>query len=315
MAEGTCRTASPGGCMGSQFKGLNDLGSKNGDLLDKIDKGINAANFALITQIDANIKDSLDRLGPKVAGGLSGKLSRFSKWLGIDRVLNIMNTWILIHNAYFLSSNLAQTLFSTVDSLFQAFGLQLKDDEGQSIDFSTIITNTIDSWFKSIFGVETWEGIKTQWKAFSRIYQAGANIISSFRSIGDSILSAMEIVGSQVSKIGNAMKRAGEVAENAFGWMNPSPNFQNRFFTAIERTEEFVSAIDGVAQEVISVQDSIKEIGENRKEMQDALSQLEGSIQGKESPEAQATKKIENEGKGKSVPTLINLTDLIKPAD
>ncbi len=312
VSEGVCRTTKQGGCVGTPLGNINTGVGNNAGKLDELNALLNAADLGANTLLNKKMDDTLQRLGPQVDGGLSGKIGKLGKWLGIDRVLNVINTWMLLHNAYFLSSNLTQTLFGTVDSVLQVFGITLKDDEGDSITFGEQISSSLDGWAKSIFGVSTWEGIKEQWKSYSRVYQAGANIVNSFRSISDSILSAMEIVGSQVSKIGNALRKAGEVAENAFPWMNQSPNFQNRFFTAIERTEEFVSAIDSVAQEVISVQESVKEIEENRKELSDALKQAEGTKQGTESPEAEQTKKEEDGKKQSSIGPNISSSDLIK---
>ena len=81
--------------------------------------------------LNGKVDDVLSRLGPQIKGGISGKLLKGFKWLGIDRALNVFNLWVNIHNAYMLSSNLGQTLFSTVDTVLQLFGIHLKDDEGK----------------------------------------------------------------------------------------------------------------------------------------------------------------------------------------
>ena len=113
------------------------------------------------------------KLGPQLKGGISGKLNRFTKWLQLDRVLNIL-TWInTLHNAYMLSSSLGDTLFSVVDNIANFF---FQDEEGVDIDTKSIIGGLVDNVAKNIFGVETWKGMKTTWKQWNRIYQAAANM-------------------------------------------------------------------------------------------------------------------------------------------
>jgi len=319
-ATGVCKTVQPGGCLRKQF-------DKTNSKIDGLQNGINnagltglaaqaqlnhAATQAQIASAQAALSGQLSSLATTV-GLIQTKLVGLATWLGIDRLLNILNLWATIHNAYFLSSNLAQTLFSTIDNVLQIFNVELKDDEGDTIGVGGTIANALDSYMRGVFGVTTWEGIKTQWKLYSRIYSAASNIIFSLRSIGDSILSALEVTASWVASIGNAMKRAGAVAERAFGWMNPQPNFQNRFFTALERTEEFVSSVDQIAGEVLNIQQTSTEIVKSRQEMKDAIAQLNNAPQGPAPPEADQTKEAEGDSKAASASPPIDPSDLISP--
>ena len=123
-----------------------------------------------------------------------------------------------------------------------------------------IIGTSIDNFAKSILGVETVNGIKAEWKKYSRIYQAAANLMWSIQSIGYSIISILELVGEMTGKIGNALKGAGAVAERAFQWFNPQPSYHNRFFTALDKIENITSNIDSVAGEVLNVTETVSQM-------------------------------------------------------
>jgi hypothetical protein len=89
----------------------------------------------------------------------------------------------------------------------------------------------------------------------------------SIQSIGHSILGALEVVGSWVAKIGNALQKFRVVSEQAYSWMNPTPFFQNRFFTGLQATQEVVSQVDQVASEVLSVQETIGQLTKQKEDL------------------------------------------------
>lgn len=312
-ATGTCRTTQPGGCM---RKALDDnaaninanTNANANNILDGINAAENTAQLALLNQIDG-------KLGPQLpGGGISGFLQKFfdkfnkvAEWLHLDRVLNILIWWQTLHNAYMLSANLGQTLTSAISNVLAAIGI--KDAEGSPLDIGEILGNQFDNLAKSVVGVDEWNGIKAEWKKWNRIYQAAANILNAVQSIGASILNALEIVGSWVASIGNALRKWGEVGEKAYRWMNPQPNFQNRFFTALETTENVISQVDAVASEVLSVQESVKEIVEQKKELEKVLKEDDDSKQGNVAPEAEKVKKQAEESKTASAAPEISDAD------
>ena len=144
-----------------------------------------------------------------------------------------------------------------------------------------IVTQWTDGYFKSIFGVATVNGIKADWKKYSRIYQAAAQVMYSIQSIGHSILGALEVVGSHVSKIGNALQKVRVVGEKAYSWMNPQPGFQNRFFTGLQATVEVVSQVDQVASNVLSIEETI---GQFNKQKEDLVKSVSEDPAGKNAP-------------------------------
>jgi hypothetical protein len=259
-----------------------------------VDKGL-----APIQGMAKTIDTVDDKLGTKIpGGGIGGKLTRLAEWLHLDRVLNVLTYVNTLYNAYMLSNGLTQTLFSMISNVLAAVGI--KDAEGSPLDIGAVIGKTVDAFAKSVLGVATVDGIKAEWKKYNRIYQAASNLLWSIQSISQSILGALEIVGSMVAKIGNALKRFGAIGEKAFGWMNTTPNYQNRFFTALEKVEGVVSNVDSIAGEILSVQDTVTQMGTQKTELEKSLKQDENTKQGKESPEAAKLKETEEKAKADS---------------
>ena len=288
IQSAVCEIAQPQGCLGAPIKKAEDAANANGNKLDQINALLNGLDLAGTAGLNSKLDTINNKLGDQLPGGLGGKLERLSKWLHLDRALNILIWWQTLHNAYMLSANLGQTLTSAISNVLAAVGI--KDAEGSPLDLGEIIGNQFDNLAKTVIGESEWGSIKAEYKKWNRIYQAAANLRNSIISIGQSILGALEIVGSWVALIGNGLKKYGKVTETAYKWMNPQPNFQNRFFTVLENTEDVISQIDAVAGEVLSVQDSITQIATQKEELSKALRQEPQSKQGTLPPEATQVK-------------------------
>lgn len=290
---------------------VNNQNSNLQNLYNLFSAFVQAADLYLLRVINA-------KLGVQVAGGISGflgrmlgRINKIADWLHLDRILNVL-IWIqTLHNAYMLSANLGQTLFSAISNGLAAIGI--KDAEGNPLNITEIFGGELDNFFKGVLGVTTWEGIKADWKKFNRIYQAAANLLWSIQSIGESILNAIEIVAGWTGKIGNALRKFGVVAEKAYEWFNPSPNFNNKFFTGLETATEVTSQIDTVASEVLSVQQTVTEIGKQKKELQDALGQNPGTTPGNPAPEAKQEKSAGDAAKAASTSPVIPVNAEKKP--
>ena len=210
---------------------------------------------------------------------------RFRTWLGVDRALGIANLAMNTHNAFMLSRNLAETFLSVGDIVLQAAGLQLKDSEGDSISFYDVIGNNLNSALVAIVGVETAIDIKLKLSALNRIYHAGTNLAYTVGSMIDSTRSILETVGSYTGRIGNALKRGGVVLENSYSWMQEdltALTVQNerwqRFHTAIQNVEEVTGAVGQIAGDIVSIRDSVTQLGSDRKEWSDSVEGLEGAF-------------------------------------
>jgi hypothetical protein len=300
-----CLISAP--CSTSQTK------TTENNLKDLIEGLFKTIDLSLLYTINTKLGDQIPGgIGPFLKG-FQEAWKRFADWSKLDRMLNLLNLWANIHNAYMLSNTLTQTLFGTIDNVLNVFGNEIKDDEGNVIGVGTALSNQIDGYFKNVFGVAEWTGIKEQWKTYNRIYQGAANLLSSLRSLSDSILQALEICGSYIAQIGNGLKKYGEISDKAFGWMNPRPNFQNRFFTSLENAEQVVSNIDSIVGEVKNIQDTIDEIQEQRSDLEKNISQATGGFDASEKPEAQKVKQEEDTKKAESGSPDIKEIDIVPP--
>ncbi len=319
-AEGTCRTTQPGGCSSKAMQDAADVPTKAAEAakrsadeankkldkaLEKLDQAANAANFALLNKIDA-------KLGPQVTGGITGALGRqmarldkisklvhdtFSKtwnFLQIDRVLNVLTFITALHNAYMLSSNLGQTLFSAISNVLDVFGIEKSD--GSPLDIGEMVAKWTDSFAKKLFGVSTVEGIKQDWKQLNRIYQAASNVIWSVQSIFDSMRSLTEIAIENTGKIGNALRKAGAVFENAYGNLVEKATARNTwqkkmddFAQGVSSVENVISTVDSAASEVLSIQSTVKELKTQQKEFKDSVDAFKADADKKEADTKKAS--------------------------
>lgn len=229
-------------------------------------------------------------LGSKVMGAVNtivtttnnikNKVEALSKWLHLDRLLTIMNFFTNVHNAAMLSTNLAQTLFSTLDLGLQAIGF--KNDKGEDISIGSVVSNTIENIVKQSLGVQTFEAVKNKWLHLNSIFNAGYSIVSTVGAMIDSSRNILEITGTYVAKIGNALKKAGEVQENAYNWMSEKFDTQTlnndkwqKMFTNIEDIENIVTSMGGIFGEVVNIKENMNQLKENRTALKTALTASE----------------------------------------
>jgi tetrahydromethanopterin S-methyltransferase subunit G len=319
-AAGTCRTTQSGGCSAKAMadaadaptkaadaakKSADGANKKLDDVLDKLDKAAQAANFALLQQIDK-------KLGPQITGGVSGgigrlmsRLDRVSKlvndrfiktwnFLQIDRVLNVLTFITALHNAYMLSSNLGQTLFSAIGNVLDVFGIEQSD--GSPLNISEMVGKWTEDFAKKLFGIQTVEGIKKEWTQLNRIYQAASNIVWSVQSIFDSTRNLLNIAIENTGKIGNALRKSGAVFENAYGNLVERATARNTwqkrmddFAAGVSQVETVISTIDSAASEVLSIQSTVKELKNQQKEFNDSVEAFKADTDKKESDSKKAS--------------------------
>ncbi|MTJ56024.1 hypothetical protein FJR38_26925 [Anabaena sp. UHCC 0253] len=282
-----------------------------------------APDLSLLRQIDATtrtnlgitvfIQGTVNTINQKMGGliengGLSGWMLRFTRHQVLDRAINILTLAATLHNATQLSSNIAATLIQAMQNVLDLFGL--KDSEDQSYNLSDLIGRSINGFLESILGAENLAGIKKEWNKYNRIYQSSANLLSSMLNMADTTLQALQIVAGQTSKIGNALKDAGEVMGNAYGWFNPTPNFSNPILTKLNNLEETASIIENVSQQPLSVKSSKEELEASSAALFDSLEQKDDAPQGKEIPEAKKIKDADDLAKVVSEGAIMSESDL-----
>jgi uncharacterized protein YoxC len=277
VAAGNCRTTQPGGCMSKKFDESNGKIDRNGQGIDRVNAALNAADLGLLGVVN-------DKLGDKIPnGGIGGLLQKSSKlvsktwnFLQMDRVLAVLTFTTSLHNAYMLSSSLTQTLFSAIANILDVFGLE--DAEGSPLNVGEMVGKWTEGFFIKAFGAETTAGIKQGWAQLNRIYQAASNVMWSVQSIFDSMRSLTEVAIENTGKIGNALRKAGAVFENAYGNLTEKATARNlfqrkldNFSQGISGVEDVISNIDSAASEVLSIQETVKELKDQQKEFKDSV--------------------------------------------
>ncbi|BBD60603.1 hypothetical protein NIES2109_34020 [Nostoc sp. HK-01] len=270
-----CELTQPTSCLGKPLNRIEDKANQNNNKLDQNSNKLDQLN-ALLNGLDlagiAALNSKLDlvnnKLGPQLPGGLATKLVNGFKWLQLDRALNLLTFAATIHNAFMLSNDVGQTLLGALNNVLQVIGL--KDDSGQPFDIGSIISSTIENFIKSIVGSENYQAITTVWAKANRIYQATTNVLNAFQGLASTILNALEITAGRVGKIGNALRKAGEVLDNAYSWMNPQPKF-NRVTTFLEGLQNGASTIQMVTQIPLDVINATTQLTEANTEFIKAL--------------------------------------------
>lgn len=261
---------------------------------------------------DGAIKKGFDGMGGKIDDVKKAVGDNFKKlfgWIPLQQIINTLAFITTMHNAAMLSSNLVQTLGSVIDVGLDVIGL--KDENGESFDISEILGKKASDYMKSILGDATWTNLVNDFKKANRIYQSGMNIANSVQSMIDSTRNIMELGAENTGKIGNALRKAGVVLENAFEWMpeqiNAATSKQvalNRAMNVVRELDDTASTTESVLSEVKSIQDVQKEIKEQREEWNKAVNELKA-----------AKSTTESSSKVASESAVVTKTDLSKPVE
>jgi hypothetical protein len=257
----------------------NNTNNASNDLANVLGAANAGANTAQIGMLEA----ILSRLGEQLPGGIGGKLSRFADWMHLDRLLNIMVLATTVHNGLMLSNDLGQTLLGIINNLLTLIGL--KKEDGSSFDIGSVISSSIENLIKGAIGSDNYQALTTAWAKANRIYQASINILNSFQGLASTILTGLEMTAGKVAKIGNALRKSGEVLENAYGWMNPQPKF-NRVTQTLENLQNGASTIQMVTQAPLDIINATTELTTATTEFTNAIKQDDNPAnKGKEAPE------------------------------
>lgn len=226
----------------------------------------NAINTTTNT-MSQRLFDFLDNTWTKFRTGFD----RLYTNLGVDRALNVMNNILLLHNAAMLSNALFQTLGDTVDITLQAIGFNWTDQEtGEKIEFSQFIGKSVKQFFQDILGTENYNTIVKTWASFSRIYQAGANMLYGIRSLINEAADLAETTYETLAKWMNVARNDGLVQENSYRDYPEDITPQSRYRNAIQKytdnADQAETALDSIAMissNVVSLKDELKENKEN----------------------------------------------------
>lgn len=271
-----CDSTNPGGCINSnvlqplqagQANNLNLFSSLFANLNDQL------VQNPLLKKIDATTTLTTQKLGDKIAnGGISSALGRLHKSLAVDRWLNLLNTALLFHNAFMLGSSAIDIIVQVFDNVLDTIGFKFKDVEGDDIEFSQVVSNSIESIAKNIIGEKAFTLISNAAIKGNRIYQSAANVLYSVRGIIDSVQDIQETIGENVSFIGNALKKDGVVRENSYDWMPTNYNNSSRLLNRLEKVRNGADVLEDITSETRDISEEIQELKNNKEELKEAIS-------------------------------------------
>lgn len=260
--------------------GINNLQGGNNTIINTInnigqptDLSPVLANQVVMMGNQATI---LQRLGSQLAGGIGGFMGTAFKATRVDKVLNAMNTILIIHNAAMLSRSLGQSLGELASMALSLFGV--KDEKDAPIDVNEVLGNAFEDVVKSVLGEELYTTTTKNWAKLSAVWSAAANITSTIRSITDSTREVLEWTAENTGKIGNALKTFRVVGEDAYKWMPEKVQAQGKWASKVRRVQEGLETLDdasssltGVLSEVKSIQDEFNEADEQTTKFNQAL--------------------------------------------
>lgn len=197
----------------------------------------------------------------------------------VDKIINMLTLFTVLHNGAHLSRNLAETLGDVLSNGLAIVGID--DAEGNRLDVNEVVGSTASNWIKALIGEEIYENTKAGWLKLSRVYQSGANILFSVRSILDSTQEVAEFTAENTGRIGNALKKSGVVNEDSYKWMPENVTAQNatrrkfdRIFEGIDQVDDKLGSLQNVTGEVLDIQEELTEIGEGRQQFTKAVEEL-----------------------------------------
>lgn len=280
-ATGTCRTTQPGGCT---YNMVNDaINAGNAPVNQKLDKlgdlanlGANLGELVLLKPIKEGVDLANKKLGPilKGADGMSGFLSRLSSSLGIDRALNLIGIASNLHNAMMLSASLKVTLLEVLSSVGNATGL-LQTSENENVDLNSVFDRGIETFMTSILGTENYAGLKVGLRKYNAIYRAATNSLNATSQMFSSIGEALETAAEYTGKIGNALRAASVVRENAYNFMSERITVKTSKFMTFQSkvgdVTQVLETINEIAENVVEGQQQYTEAVKATKEFKKAL--------------------------------------------
>jgi hypothetical protein len=225
-----------------------------------------------------------------VSNGLNA-LTTFSKtaWKAtrMDKVLNALNTLLLLHNAAMLSRNLAASLGDAISAIANNTLSFIKNEEDTSININETLGNTIEGFLTSLLGAENYQNISETFAKYNRIVNAAANIIWSIQSAMAGIAEGLEIMGEYTGKIGNALKKSGAVLENSYQWMSETFSVKTGRLGKLQQVLDGAEAVENVASEIQNATEEFREAQENVNQIGEQFNKVKDEVVTKEGEKTQ----------------------------
>lgn len=283
VQTGICNSLNGGSCpatptIPNPTQGLQGM---NNNLANWLGAGqlLQGQNITNIVK-DTNSAVRHSKYGLEAVQGFADKAWKATQ---ADKVLAVVNTTLLIHNAMMLSNNLFQTIGEATSVALQAIGI--KDHEDNAIDVNTLVKNKLDAMLTNVLGAENYKALTARIAKANRIYQSSINLLDTTRNMFDSAQSIAEIGTRYTGEIGNALRDAGVVAEDAYEEMVEKISPQSakimgfqKFVDGIEVVENAFDSVSQISSNVVEIQENVTQL---KTEKQALKTELDTKIQTK----------------------------------
>jgi hypothetical protein len=227
---------------------------------------LSAAELLLLKKIDATTVSTNEAVLHKDFG--LSKIQKFAdqawKSTQAEKALAVVNTALNIHNGMMLSNALGSTLNLIANQSLEAAGV--KDHLGNPLNVGGLIRRKLNAMVSAAFGANNAAALTAKLRAYNRIYQTGANVLYSVRSIMDSTYDIAETTGENVSVIGNALRKGGVVRENAYKLMPENFRSTSRVQRRLEKLGQGADVIEQISGDALNLTEEIKEMKANTTE-------------------------------------------------
>ncbi|HEY9665106.1 MAG TPA: hypothetical protein V6C65_42235, partial [Allocoleopsis sp.] len=196
------------------------------------------------------------------------KFTALSNRLKLPEIINAMTFFAVMHNAMFLSRDAVETVGDLMSMGLAAIGL--KDENNQPHDINQYVGEGWKQLMVRIFGASQYNSLLKKWQTANRIISSAFNIMYNVRNLFDSAASVGEWTAENVGIIGNALKEARIVRENAY--KNMPENFSagqaqrtraQQLLDAIGGVENTASTLYAVTADVVDIQEEFQEVNKS----------------------------------------------------
>lgn len=247
------------GCAGGTGGGLSQADSNN--LAKAADASAQLAILGIVKNTNEAVRHAKYGLeAVQKFGETAWKVTQ------ADKVMAGVTMALTIHNAMMLSNNLLSTMSEATNMALNA--LNIRDETDSPLDFGTLVKGKITSVLTSILGQSQYEALTARIAKANRIYQSSINLLDTTRNLFDSAQSIAEINARYTGEIGNALRNARVVAEDAYEEMIEKMNPQSKGLLGLQKFTDGIEAVE-------SAFDSVTQISSNVVEIQDNIGQLE----------------------------------------
>lgn len=273
------------GCMKSKLKDPLD------GRLDGLNAVLQGADLSLLTTIN-------NKLGDALPEGLSGFLTKAWASIRVNKVLDYINTALLLHNATLLSTNIAASLGDVLSMIANNTINLIKNEDGSNLDINATIGGTIEQFLINTLGAENYQNASQTFSRTSRIVNAAANIMNTINFSLAGMAQGLETVGSYTGKIGNSLKKAGAVFENAYGWMSESLTVKTGKIGQVQAVIDGLEQVENVASDLENATSEFREVQENVTQIGSEFTKIKTEVNAQETAktELETTTKTNSQG-------------------